>query len=76
MTISNIRQFVFLPTLIFLFFSDLLSAQVKDTTIKLSVSADHPDWIYRTGEEAYFIIRVFSDNKTLKDIHFHYEIVP
>ena len=42
--------------------------------VSLSVSMDHADWNYKTGEKAMFSIGVYRDGKPVEDVLLHYEI--
>jgi len=52
------------------------SFQVQAQTerfIKIIVSPDHDDWIYKTGETAKFEVTVFKNNVPLKNVKIYYE---
>lgn len=59
--------FVFLPA------ANLVRAQ-NLAGVSLSVSLDHADWNYKTGEKAMFSISIYRDGKPLEDVLVHYEI--
>lgn len=59
--------FVFSPA------ANLVMAQ-NPAGFTLSVSMDHTDWNYKTGEKAMFTIAVYRDGKPVEDVLLHYEI--
>jgi len=42
--------------------------------IKIKVDANHPDWVYKTGEKVVFSVSVINGDKILKDIKLNYSI--
>jgi len=44
--------------------------------VKISVTADHADWVYKLNEKVLFKIAVLQDGKPLKDVKIQYEIGP
>jgi len=64
-----------------IFFSLLLcwtfcSAQLSAEAISVSVTLDHADWRYQTGQNALFTIEVQRGGKSLKNLPAHLEIGP
>ncbi len=59
--------FVFSPAL------NLVLAQ-PPAGVTISVSMDHADWNYKTGEKVMFSIGVYRDGKPVEDVLLHYEI--
>ena len=53
-----------------------LHAQPRQQYVKVIVSPDHSDWLYKTGEEVNFNIKVLKDGNPITGIKVHYEIKP
>jgi cephalosporin-C deacetylase len=51
-------------------------AQPSEKYIKVVVSADHSDWLYKVGEKVKFTISVYKNGSFLKDAQVRYEIGP
>lgn len=64
---------IFLLCLFFLF-SFVSFAQPPQQMVRVIVSPDHSDWIYKTGEKPVFTIEVFKFNNPLKDVKVKYEL--
>lgn len=73
---KNIRSIVLLLILSLSFISVTAYGQLQDTTVKIVVNADHPDWVYKTGEEVTFSIEGFKSSEHLNGAKIHYEIGP
>ena len=56
--------------------SGSLYAQLPEQMIKIVVSPDHDDWLYRTGEKANFTVQVYYHQNPLKGVKAYYEIGP
>jgi hypothetical protein len=65
-----------LTLLLFIGTSAGIKAQVPEQMIKIIVSPDHDDWLYKTGEKAKFTVQVFFHLNPLKGVKAHYEIGP
>jgi len=65
-----------LTLLLFVAASTSMKAQVPEQMIKIIVSPDHDDWLYKTGEKAQFTVQVFFHLNPLKGVKAHYEIGP
>ena len=64
---------------ILIFFINLVSqinAQPVEKLVKVVVSADHKDWVYKIGENVKFTIAVYKNGSLLNDAHVRYEIGP
>jgi cephalosporin-C deacetylase-like acetyl esterase len=64
-----------LPSL-FLFWATNLLAQPSERVVKIFISPDHTDWLYKTGEPVKFNISVYRNNVLLKGAKLRYEIGP
>jgi cephalosporin-C deacetylase len=42
--------------------------------IKIKVDANHPDWVYKTGEKVIFSVSAVNGDKILKNVKFNYAI--
>lgn len=51
-------------------------AQPSEKFIKVAVSADHPDWVYKVGEKVKFTIDVYKNGSLVKNAQVRYEIGP
>jgi cephalosporin-C deacetylase-like acetyl esterase len=51
-------------------------AQIPEQMIKIIVSPDHDDWLYKTGEKVNFTVQVFYHLNPLKEVKAYYEIGP
>jgi len=56
--------------------SAVMYAQIPEQMIKVIVSPDHNDWVYKTGEKAMFSVRILYHNNPLKGIKAYYEVGP
>ena len=54
----------------------LTSITAAAQSVVVKVTADHADWVYKTGEKALFSILVTKDNKPLEDVTVAYGIGP
>ena len=70
MKISKFR-IVYLSLFFFTFYSLLQAAEPK---IKVAVTADHSDWVYKLNEKPKFKIRVTQNGQTMNDVIIQYEI--
>lgn len=53
-----------------------LLAQPAERLVKVIVTPDHADWLYKTGEPVRFTVAVFRDNVPLKGATLRYEVGP
>lgn len=53
-----------------------LMAQPVERLVKVIVTPDHADWLYKTGEPVKFAISVYRDNVLLRGAKLRYEIGP
>lgn len=51
-------------------------AQIRGNSIEVSVTPDHKDWNYKTGETAEFIVNVRKSGTLLDDVKVDYEAGP
>jgi cephalosporin-C deacetylase-like acetyl esterase len=51
-----------------------LNAQPDEKYIKVVAAPDHPDWLYKTGEEVFFRVSVLKDGNPIHGINIDYEI--
>ena len=51
-------------------------AQPSEKYIKVVVSADHSDWLYKIGEKVRFNIAVYKNGSLLNNAQVRYEIGP
>ena len=66
-------------TLLFLFllFAFLpVSAQIRGNNITVTVTLDHKDWTYKTGEKATFVVNVLKSGTLLDQVSVDYEVGP
>ena len=66
-------------TLLFLFllFAFLpVSAQIRGNNITVTVTLDHKDWTYKTGEKATFVVNVLKSGTLLDQVTVDYEAGP
>ncbi len=54
----------------------ILVAQPSEKFIKVSVFADHPNWMYKSGEQVKFTISVFRNGNLIPNARVRYEIGP
>ena len=62
--------------LLLLFWVFEINAQPRENYIKVVVAPDHPDWLYKTGEEVTFRISILKDGNPIRGIEIDYEIRP
>ncbi|MFL0161410.1 acetylxylan esterase [Aquirufa salirivi] len=66
-----------LPILLCLLLSVFLAfAQPTEKQIKVQVSADHPDWLYKPGEKVTFSVLVSKNGSPIPQVKVRYEIGP
>lgn len=66
-----------LPILLCLLLSVFLAfAQPTEKQIKVQVSADHPDWLYKPGEKVTFSVLVSKNGSPIPQAKVRYEIGP
>lgn len=54
----------------------LVFSQPQVENVRIVITPDHENWIYRTGEEAIFNVTVFQYNIPVKDVPVTVEIMP
>lgn len=54
----------------------VITSQPIEKFIKVVVSADHPDWLYKVGEKVKFTIAVYKNGSLINNAQVHYEIGP
>ncbi|GAB4052875.1 acetylxylan esterase [Spirosoma litoris] len=64
-----------LPSLLLIWFTNAL-AQPVERLVKVIVTPDHADWLYKTGEPVKFNVSVYKSNVLLKGAKLRYEIGP
>ena len=65
---------IFYLTILLVCFS--LTANANEPNIKLVVTANHPDWVFKLNENVTFSISVEKDAKLLNNVKVDYEIGP
>ena len=70
------KTLIFKSVLLSLFLMKAMYAfpQPPEKLIKITVSPDHADWLYKTGENAAVSICVWKDQVPMKDVPIYYEI--
>ena len=66
-------------TLLFLFLLCAflpVSAQIRGNNITVTVTLDHKDWTYKTGEKATFVVNVLKSGTLLDQVSVDYEAGP
>ena len=63
-----------LSTISLLFIVITLWSQPKEQMIKVFVSPDHTDWLYKPGETVKFNIRITKNNIPLQNADAYYEL--
>jgi cephalosporin-C deacetylase-like acetyl esterase len=56
--------------------SSLLFAQPIEKLVKIMVTPDHPNWIYKQGEPAKFQVLVTKNSEPIQNIKIKYEVGP
>lgn len=81
--IANINQFMqknrFFLFVLLLFsslFSIELCAQIRGTSITVTVTPDHKDWTYKVGEKVTFTVNVMKSGTLLDNSEIYYELGP
>ena len=70
-----IKRFSFI-FILWVFPLALIFAQPSEKFIKVAVSADHPDWLYKVGEKVKFTIGVYKNGSLINNASVRYEIGP
>ncbi len=65
-----------LSIILWVFSLSLNFAQPSEKFIKVVVSADHSDWLYKVGEKVKFTIAVYKNGSLLNNAQVRYEIGP
>ena len=53
-----------------------MTAQIRGNEIRVVVSPDHSDWVYRLNEKCTFTVRVLKAQNLLPDVKIDYELGP
>ncbi|MFC2124795.1 acetylxylan esterase [Bacteroidota bacterium] len=53
-----------------------IHAQPREKYVKVIVSPDHSDWLYKTDEKVNFRVKILKDGNPVTGIMVHYEIKP
>ena len=53
-----------------------VTAQIRGNEIRVVVSPDHSDWVYRLNEKCTFTVRVLKAQNLLSDVKIDYELGP
>lgn len=53
-----------------------VTAQIRGNEIRVVVSPDHSDWVYRLNEKCTFTVRVLKAQNLLPDVKIDYELGP
>ena len=70
---KNLKAFFLLSFALSTF---LLSAQPIERLVKIIVSPDHANWVYKPGEKANFQVAVMKNSELLQNIKIKYEFGP
>jgi len=60
----------------FLLASTLLFAQPVEKLVKIMVTPDHPNWVYKPGEPVKFQVLVTKNSEPIPDVRITYEVGP
>jgi cephalosporin-C deacetylase len=63
-------------TILLLLFTTNLLAQPAERLVKVMVTPDHADWLYKPGEPARFAITVYQSNVPVRGATVRYEVGP
>ncbi len=61
---------------LFLFYACAVMAQIRGNEIRVVVSPDHNDWVYRLNEKCTFTVQVMKAQNLLPDVKVDYELGP
>ncbi|WP_080056648.1 acetylxylan esterase [Spirosoma aerolatum] len=64
-----------LPGLLLIWFTNVL-AQPSERVVKVLITPDHANWLYKIGEPVKFNVSVYRNNVLLKGVKLRYEIGP
>ena len=71
------KLFAFCVLLILsLYYSVSVRAQIRGTNITVTVTPDHKNWTYKTGENIGFTVSVMKSGTLLDDVKVSYEMGP
>lgn len=73
---KRISAFALLLLLQMTTLATLVSAQIRGTSITVTVTPDHKDWTYNVGEKATFTINVMKSGTLLDNAEVYYELGP
>lgn len=54
----------------------LASAQIPEQMVKVIVTPNHDDWLYKPGDKASFTVQVLFHNNPIKGVKAYYEVGP
>lgn len=63
------------PGLLLIWVTNVL-AQPSERVVKVLITPDHPNWLYKIGEPVKFNVSVYRNNVLLKGVKLRYEIGP
>jgi len=63
-------------SLLLLLTSTLLFAQPVEKLVKIMVTPDHPNWVYKPGEPVKFQVLVTKNSEPIPDVRITYEVGP
>jgi len=70
MILKNLKTFFLLSFLLSFFF---VSAQPVEKLVKVVVTPDHTNWVYKPGEKANFQVTVMKNSELLQNVKIKYE---
>ena len=73
MRLKNLRTFLLLGLVLSAF---LLSAQPIERLVKIVVTPDHTNWLYKPGEKASFQVAVMKNSELIPNVKIKYEFGP
>ena len=73
---SIYHRIIVLSFMVFVSLTIHLHAQPQKQTVKVIVTPDHPDWVYRIGEKAKFTVSVFQYGNPLNDVQVRCTVGP
>jgi cephalosporin-C deacetylase-like acetyl esterase len=73
MRLKNLKLFLVLGFVLSFF---LVSAQPIEKLVKIVVTPDHANWVYKLGEKANFQVAVMKNSELLQNIKIRYEFGP
>lgn len=73
MKLKNLKLFLVLGFVLSIFFA---TAQPVEKLVKIVVTPDHANWIYKPGEKASFQVAVMKNSELLQNVKIRYEFGP